>query len=95
MEYMFYGDRILEFINFSNIKTNSLIYMDEMFDGCSKLKYINLYSFVEPNNIFLYSIFNRASNNFTYCIEDESNLPMIYQKLKSRIRDCSKIVIMN
>ena len=90
MQTLFYEDRNLEYINFSNIKTNSLTNILEMFYGCSKLKYINLYSFKEINKIDISNLFNGASTDFIYCINDESNLPTIYQLLKSRNRDCSK-----
>ena len=90
MKYLFYQNINLEYVNFRNIKTNSLINMEEMFLGCSKLKYINLYSFREIRSINISNIFEGTSTNFTYCISDESHLPAIYKLLRSRNRDCSQ-----
>ena len=66
--------------------------IEDMFYGCSKLKYINLYSINLDDKIIINNIFNQTSENFTYCIEEETKIKNIFNlllELPQTKRDCS------
>ena len=91
MNKMFRYCSNLKFINFKNIKSNSLGTMTEMFKGCSNLEYINLYS-LNKSSQSIENMFYSTSNNFIYCIENETSIPQIYSLIGAKnnvIRDCS------
>ena len=91
MEGMFSNCYNLEYINMKNISTKSTEKMTKMFYKCSNLKYINLYS-INKNIQNITDIFSESSENFTYCIKDETNIMSIFQKLlllNDTIRDCT------
>ena len=89
---MFQGCSNLEYVNIKNINSYESCFMDGMFYGCSKLKYINIYS-INQYSQSITNMFYGASDNFVYCINNETNITNIYNLIKSsnnRIRDCSK-----
>jgi surface protein len=91
MEGMFSNCYNLEYVNMKNISTKSTIKMTKMFYKCSNLKYINFYS-INKNVENITDIFSESSENFTYCIKDETKIMSIFQKLlllNDTIRDCT------
>ena len=92
MQGMFTDCKKLEFVNMKNINTKSLENMRKMFYGCSNLKYINFYSITDNEQIIIKDIFSESSENFTYCIKDETKIMTLFQKLillNNTQRDCS------
>ena len=91
MQGMFYDCQNLEYVNMKNINTNSLETMRRMFYNCLKLKYINFF-YITDNDITLAEIFMNSSENFTYCIKDETKILPLFNRLlllNKTIRDCS------
>ena len=91
MEGMFTDCKNLEYVNMKNINTKSLENMRKMFYGCSNLEYINFYS-ITDNGQIITDIFSESSENFTYCIKDETKIMNMFQKLlllNNTERDCS------
>ena len=91
MEGMFYNCYNLEYVNIKNINTKSAENMDKMFYKCSNLKYINFYS-INKNVQNITDIFSGSSENFTYCIKDETKIDSLFQELLSlnnTKRDCT------
>ena len=88
---MFRNCKKLENVYMKNINVNSYLTMNMMINGCIKLKYINLFSIDQTaNNIN--DMFNNTSNNFTFCIEDETRITSIFNlllNLPNIKRDCS------
>ena len=88
---MFSECKKLEYVNMRNINTLSLETMRKMFNKCSNLKYINFFS-ITDNDIVFSEIFSESSQNFTYCIKDETKILSLFNKIVSlnkTIRDCS------
>ena len=88
---MFSDCKNLEYINMKNINTNSLETMRRMFYKCSNLKYINFFNFID-NDILIRDIFTESSENFTYCIKDETKMISLFNlfiSLNATMRDCS------
>ena len=90
MNRMFRDCRSLEILNFQNISSESLGTMYQMFYNCQKLRYLNIYSLIEDVQS-IFEMFEGASNNFTFCVKENENIPNIFEILKQRdtIRDCS------
>ena len=91
MEGMFSNCYNLEYVNMKNINTKSTENMTKMFYKCSNLKYINFYS-INKNVQNITDIFSESSENFTYCIKDETKIMSIFEKLLSLYdtkRDCT------
>ena len=81
----------LEYVYMKNITINPSLTMEDMFYGCSKLKYLNLYS-IDKTASDISDMFSQTSANFTFCIENETNIPEIFNLLlglPKTIRDCS------
>ena len=78
-------------LNFKNIDNKLVGTMYQMFYNCQNLEYINLYYMTEIGQSFE-DIFTNTSNNFTFCIKEEHNIPNIFKILLSineAKRDCS------
>ena len=61
-----------------------------MFNGCSKLEYINLKKFKENNNLNVTNIFNNVPDNIVACLDGDST--KIKQEILKKINchlDCS------
>jgi hypothetical protein len=52
-----------------------------LFQNCKKLKYINFKNVIVGNSTRLVQMFERSSEDFTYCI---SNNPLIINQLKNK-----------
>ena len=92
MNKMFYNCEKLESLDFSSISANSLGTMRQMFFNCKSLTYLNLFSLTEKEQS-ISEMFEGASVNFTFCIEDSDKIPNIFAKLLNMTdtkRDCSK-----
>ena len=91
MNKMFQNCNNLQSLYFNKISANSLSTMYRMFNNCKKLKYLNIFSLTESGQS-IFEIFEGTSNNFEFCVEDEDNIPNIFQLLvKTKInikRDC-------
>ena len=91
MNKMFYNCTKLESLNFSSISAYSLGTMYQMFYNCKSLKYLNLYNLTEKSQSFL-EMFKGASTSFQFCIEENENIPNIFNELYNMSgtrRDCS------
>ena len=72
MNRMFYYCSSLKYLDFRNINTNSITKMDDMFYKCSSLKYIDLYYINKQGSTT--NMFKKAAKNFTYCINNDSQI---------------------
>ena len=91
MNKMFSGCTKLETINFKFISSNSLGTMHKMFYNCKSLKYLNIFNLTEKDQTFE-EIFDGASTNFTYCINDYTKIPNIFQilyNMDNSLMDCT------
>ena len=92
MNKMFYNCINIKSINFKNINSESLGTMYQMFYNCSSLEYLNIYSLIEDVQS-IHEMFEGVSDNFTFCIKENENIPNIFQLIKNMnatIRDCSE-----
>ena len=92
MNKMFKDCTALTSLNFKNIKTNSLGTMHQMFYNCKQLKYLNLYDITEKGQSYE-EMFDKASNDFVFCIKENENIPNIFMVLLNitkATRDCSE-----
>ena len=92
MNKMFSGCTNLETLYFNYISSESLGTMYQMFYNCKNLKYLNIFSLSEKSQS-IYEIFDGASDNFTFCINDNEDIPNIFNEileLENATRDCSE-----
>ena len=80
MNRMLYNCSSLKSLYFHNISSNSLGTMQHMFYNCSKLEYLDLYSLTEKAQSII-KMFQGASTNFTFCIEENEYIPNIFKLL--------------
>ena len=62
-----------------------------MFYNCKKLTYLDIYSLNE-NDQSIFQMFEGASDNFKFCLQDDSKIPKIFKLITSlpgTSRDCS------
>ena len=94
MNKMFKDCSRLESLYFSTISTDSLATMQKMFYNCRNLKYLNFFSLIETGQS-IFEMFEGASDNFKFCIQDKENIPNIFDfliKTKNNTeRDCTDI----
>ena len=91
MNKMFSNCTNLEALYFNYISSESLGTMYQMFYNCKSLKYLNIYSLTE-NAQSIYEMFEGVSDNFTFCINDNENIPNIFKEIlniENAMRDCS------
>ena len=92
MNKMFKDCYQLERLNFNTISTEALSTMHKMFYNCKKLYYLNMFSLIESGQS-INEIFSGSSDNFTFCIKDEKNIPNIFEIIINEknnvIRDCT------
>ena len=96
MNKMFLNCKRLEHINLNYITSESLGTMTRMFYNCSSLKYLNLYSLTEITEKVqsISEIFEGASNDFIFCINDHKNIPNLFKeiyKINNTQPDCSTV----
>ena len=90
MNRMLYNCSSLKSLYFHNISSDSLGTMQHMFYNCSKLEYLDLYSLTEKAQSIA-KIFQGASTNFTFCIEENEYIPNIFKlllEMPETKRDC-------
>ena len=90
MNKMFRDCELLQILNFSNINANSVGTMHQMFYNCRSLEYLNILSMVE-NGQSTAEMFDETSDNFTFCIGEDENIPEIFKMLLDKnntSRDC-------
>ena len=85
MDNLFQGCKNLKYIDFGNFNVENVISMDNMFSGCTNLEYINFKNFKESTRIDYTNIFQDVPENLVYCIDDNTNINKILEKLNS---DC-------
>ena len=93
MNKMFRNCVGLKTLYFNKINTNSVGTMHQMFYNCSSLEYLNLYS-IEERGQSLLEMFTEVSDNFTFCIKENENIPNIFEALlniKDSVRDCTEV----
>ena len=81
----------LEILEFKNIKINSNCTFYFFFEGCNKLRYLNLFSLNEEYSF--YEALMNLNDNITICINEEKNIPNIFKffkELNNSNRDCSE-----
>ena len=91
MNKMFRDCISLKEIYFRNINTSSVGTMHQMFYNCQKLEYLDIYSMTEKVQSYA-EMFGNISNNFSFCIKENENIPNIFElllKMNNTIRDCS------
>ena len=92
MNKMFSGCKQLENLDIRYIKSDALGTMYQMFYNCQSLNYLNIYSLVEIEQSII-EMFEGASNNFKFCIQENERIPEIFKQLlllSNTIRDCSE-----
>jgi surface protein len=90
MNRMFYNCLNLKSLYFHNISSDSLGTMQHMFYNCSNLEYLDIYSLTEKAQSIV-KMFQGASTTFTFCIEENENIPNIFKELlemPETKRDC-------
>ena len=91
MNKMFKDCVSLTSLNFKNIDNKLVGTMYQMFYNCQNLEYLNLYGITEIGQS-IEDMFTNTSNNFTFCIKENENIPKIFDILldmDETIRDCS------
>ena len=91
MNKMFKDCNSLKSLYLKNINSESLGTMQRMFYNCVSLEYLNIYSLIEDVQS-INDMFEGSSVDFTLCIEEDENIPNIYEilyKNKNIKRDCS------
>ena len=91
MNKMFKNCKNLKSLYFNNINSYSLGSMQQMFYNCENLEYLNLFSLTE-NAQSISEMFEGTSDNFIFCIEENENIPNIFEEILKRSgtkRDCS------
>ena len=89
---LFYGCTNLEYIDISNFDVSQVASLSWLFGDCKNLKYVNLSNLIEGESIDIENIFYGVPEDFTYCINNEQNLPFILEEIKNKnctINDCS------
>ena len=81
MNKMFYNCEKLQELLFPNILSNSIGTMYQMFYNCKDLQYLNLFSLTEKGQS-ISEMFQGASTTFTLCIEENENIPKIFEMIK-------------
>ena len=92
MNKMFSNCINLRYLNFKNISITSVTTMNEMFYNCKNLQYLNIYHIQENKIQSINDIFTDSSNNFTFCINENEDIPNIFKillNMTNTIRDCS------
>jgi len=92
MEEMFSECENLQYINFKNIKADSLLSMSGMFKNCKNLIYINLLKLELFQNLSISNISYGTNDNILYCINDESTATIIkeeFNNLKNAENNCT------
>ena len=100
---MFRNCKSLEYINIRNIKgsnNNSSYYCQKyhtteycstthgMFSGCTNLKFVNIFSLLQL--LFYSDMFQYITSNFTYCIDNQTEILNIIKQFTKAQRDCSE-----
>ena len=91
MNKMFSNCTSLETLYFNYISSESLGTMHQMFYNCKSLKYLNIFSLTE-NVQSVFEIFEFVSDNFTFCIKENENIPNVFNEILKKenvMRDCS------
>ena len=91
MNKMFSGCTNLQTLRIHYITSNELGTMHQMFYNCKKLTYLDIYSLNE-NDQSIFQMFEGASDNFKFCLQDDSKIPKIFKLITSlpgTSRDCS------
>ena len=91
MNKMFSGCTSLQTLLIRYITSNELGTMHQMFYNCKKLTTLDIYSLNE-NDQSIFQMFEGASENFKFCIQDDSKIPKIFKLITSfpgTSRDCS------
>ena len=88
MEKMFYGCKELTSIDISNFYTTKVTNMDSMFEGCSKLEYINFKN-AQVNTNNYNKIFDQTVKNLVLCTTD-TKLKTELEKNTCAVVDCSQ-----
>ena len=89
---LFSGCINLEYIDISNFdisQANTIFYL---FYDCRNLKYVNLNNLIEGEPEFIFNILNGVPENFTYCVNNEQNIPLFLAEIKNKnctINDCT------
>ena len=91
MSKMFYNCVSLKSLDFTNLKSDSLSTMYQLFYNCKSLEYLKILSLTEKDQEIT-EVFKGTSNNFTFCIGENENIPNIFNELYNMSytkRDCS------
>jgi surface protein len=89
MYFLFSGCTNLEYVDISNFDLTKTSRAGYLFQNCKNLKYINFKNVIVGNSTELVLMFERTSEDFTYCINNNS---LIINQLKNKscvINDCS------
>ena len=94
MNFMFNNCHKLSYINLSNVKLLSSFNADYFLANCTNLEFIDLTNFRESTNFNGDNIFEGSSDNFSYCINNIDENPIIMGSINNKyctINDCSNI----
>jgi surface protein len=94
MNYMFNNCHKLSYINLSNVKLLSAYNAEYFLANCTNLEFIDLTNFRESPNLIGDNIFEGSSDNFSYCINNIDENPIIMGSINNKyctINDCSNI----
>ena len=90
---LFSGCTNLEYIDISNFDVTKTSTISFLFYECNNLKYVNFNNFIESSDsLNVMGMFDGVPNNFTYCISNKENIPLIMSEIKNKtctINDCS------
>ena len=96
MNYMFYSNYNLVYVNLNNFNTTLVRNMGSMFTSCSSLLYLNLKNFKENSSLSISNMFKSISGKVTYCINNKT-APNIALSIRSfsLLNNCSNICFEN
>jgi len=83
MNSMFFKCNEMTSFNLSHFNTSKTRFMGSMFYSCSKLQYLNFYNYNEKEILNIYELFNKGTDNLTFCIKDTEtkNSPKLFEEI--------------
>ena len=73
----------LKYLDLSKLDISRILYLDDIFKGCSSLEYINFNNYVESKVSLKPSIGNEIPSNLVICL-NQTNAPSLYNTLSNR-----------
>ena len=88
---MFINCKKLSYLNLSKWDLSSILSINNLFINCSNLEFIDFTNFKETTMVDKDSILDGLPDNFSYCINNNENMPLITEAINNKnctINDC-------